>query len=60
MTERSATRKEIEQRLRDYVPTSLPSLDKADSPAALATAGAGGALLGFLWGFRRGRRKRRS
>jgi len=60
MTERSATRKEIEKRLRDYVPASLPSFDETDSPAALAAAGAGGALVGFVWGFRRGRRKRRS
>jgi len=59
MTNPSATRKEIEQRLREYVPTSMPSLDHADSPATLAAAGAGGVLVGFLWGFVKGRKRRR-
>jgi hypothetical protein len=59
MTERSSTRKELESRLREYVPSTMPSLDRADAPANLAAAGAGGALLGFVWGFLKGRRRRR-
>jgi membrane associated rhomboid family serine protease len=59
MIERSPARAELESRLRDLVPTSPLTLDGADPKSAAAAAGAGGLVVGFLWGYLRGRRSRK-
>ena len=53
----SATRRELEQRVREVVPANPLSL-RGDDPADTAIAGVGGLLIGYVWGFWRGRRSR--
>ena len=53
----SATRRELERTLREVVPTK-PLAIRTDDPADAAIAGVGGLLVGYVWGFRRGRRSR--
>jgi hypothetical protein len=55
--EQSATRRELEERLRALLPTRLGGA--ATSNPVVAGAGLGGLLSGFVWGWLRGRRRRR-
>ena len=61
MTEQSATRRELEAKVRSMLPDagSLPSLDGSQKPT-LAAIGVGGVLSGYLWGRIRGRRVRKA
>jgi len=47
----------LEHRVREFVPANPLSLH-TDDPADTAIAGVGGLLLGYVWGFWRGRRSR--
>ncbi len=53
----SATRRDLERSLREIVPAN-PLTIRTDDPADTAIAGVGGLLLGYVWGFWRGRRSR--
>ena len=53
----SSSRGDLEKAVRAIVPPRLPVL--RDDPANVALAGAGGTLVGFVWGYWRGRRRRR-
>lgn len=53
----SATRRDLERTLREVVPAN-PLTIRSDDPADAAIAGVGGLLLGYVWGFWRGRRTR--
>jgi len=53
----SATRRDLERSLREVVPSS-PLTIRSDDPADAAIAGVGGLLIGYIWGFWRGRRTR--
>ena len=57
MREQSATRRELEEKLRALVPAHLG--EAATSNPVVAGAGLGGLLSGFVWGWFRGRRRRR-
>ncbi len=59
MKKSSATRDELERRLRDLVPTSPLSLNDRDPKSAAAAAGASGLLAGYVWGWFRGRRSKK-
>jgi hypothetical protein len=54
--EQSATRRELEEKLRALVPSRAGSA-KPSNPV-VAGAGLGGLLSGFAWGWLRGRRRR--
>ena len=56
MSHDSATRRELEAKLRELVPAQNPLKDVDEGPASLATAGVGGLLTGYVWGRLRGRR----
>ncbi len=59
MTERSATRRELESSLRSLLPSQadLQGLTIKQKPAT-AIAGIGGLLTGYAWGWIRGHRAR--
>lgn len=57
MTEPSATRRELEEKIRRILPRREGD-DAAQSPSA-AGAGVGGLLVGFAWGWVRGWRRAR-
>ncbi len=57
MTEPSATRRELEEKIRRLLPRRDGD-DAAKSPTT-AGAGVGGLLVGFAWGWVRGRRRAR-
>lgn len=61
MSEQSATRRELEAKVRSILPDSgsLPSFDGSQRPT-LAAIGVGGVLSGYLWGRIRGRRVRKA
>jgi fructose-specific phosphotransferase system IIC component len=54
--EQSATRRELESKIRALLPLRVGGT-KASNPV-VASAGVGGLLSGFVWGWLRGRRKR--
>lgn len=56
MREQSATRRELEEKMRALIPSRLA--DAASSNPAVAGAGFTGLVSGFFWGWLRGRRKR--
>ncbi len=53
----STTRRDLERTLREVVPAH-PLAIRTDDPADAAIAGVGGLLVGYVWGFWRGRRTR--
>ena len=53
----TATRRELERCVRKVVPVT-PLID-VDDPADAALTGVGGLLVGYVWGFVRGRRTRK-
>jgi hypothetical protein len=55
--EQSATRRELEEKIRALLPTRLGGAVKQTSPV-VASAGLGGLLSGFVWGWLKGRRGR--
>lgn len=59
MREQSDTRKRLERALRELLP-ELPDTDgRDDATTATATAGVGGLVAGYFWGFLRGRKSAR-
>jgi len=54
--ERSATRRELEEKVRALVPTRLGGSPPTNP--VVASAGLGGLVSGFVWGWLRGRRRR--
>lgn len=56
MREESATRRELEEKIRALLPVR-PGAGKPSNPV-VAGAGLGGLLSGFVWGWLRGRRGR--
>ncbi|MHB1087957.1 MAG: hypothetical protein ACYC19_04235 [Acidimicrobiales bacterium] len=60
MSEPSATRRELEQSIRELIPTSLPGQGTLSSQkSTTAAAGVGGLFTGYIWGWIRGRRARK-
>lgn len=57
MTARPASRTVLEQKLRAVVPSAPMSLGTSDPRTNSAVAGATGLVLGFIWGWLRGRRR---
>lgn len=57
MREPSATRRELEEKIRELLPTRLGRGAKPSNPL-VAGAGLGGLLSGFVWGWLKGRRGR--
>lgn len=59
MIEPSATRRELEQSIRDLLPQEFPTTDDlASKKSTTATVGLGGLFTGYVWGWVRGRRSR--
>ncbi|HET8990389.1 MAG TPA: hypothetical protein VFN59_04745 [Acidimicrobiales bacterium] len=57
----SATRAELEAKMRAILPARSPGRGStADPRADTATAGVGGLLVGYVWGWWRGRRGARA
>ena len=53
----SATRAELERKMRSILPARTPGSGAAADPQAdVAAAGVGGLLVGYVWGWWRGRR----
>ncbi|MFI5035275.1 MAG: hypothetical protein ACHQFZ_03615 [Acidimicrobiales bacterium] len=57
MRQPSATRRELEEKIRALIPVRLGGAAKPTNPV-VAGAGVGGLLSGFVWGWLRGRRGR--
>ncbi|MGB8180391.1 MAG: hypothetical protein WCF63_09520 [Acidimicrobiales bacterium] len=61
MSERSATRRELEASLRSFLPKEVQvGGSLTDSKPTVAAVGVGGVLTGYVWGRLRGRRLRKS
>ena len=62
MTTPSATRGELERKIRSILPARIPGggATTADPQADAAAAGVGGLLVGYVWGWWRGRRGARA
>ncbi|HQU25548.1 MAG TPA: hypothetical protein PLS29_00805 [Acidimicrobiales bacterium] len=61
MTNPSATRGELERKMRSILPARVPGKGVALDPQAdAAAAGVGGLLVGYVWGWWRGRRGARA
>ncbi|MBW4077585.1 MAG: hypothetical protein HIU84_03555 [Acidobacteria bacterium] len=60
MSEPSATRRELEQSIRELIPTSRsPQSPLATQKSTTAAVGVGGLFTGYVWGWLRGRRSRK-
>jgi hypothetical protein len=58
--EQSATRQELEARLRSLLPDQLQIGESiGSSKPAVAALGVGGVMTGYVWGWFRGRRSRK-
>ncbi len=57
--ERSPARVDLEKRLRDLIPSNSFQLDDSNQLVTTAAVGTGGVVVGFIWGWLRGRRQRR-
>jgi hypothetical protein len=53
---RSATRRELEEKIRALIPSRLGGTTPTNP--VVASAGLGGLVSGFVWGWLRGRRRR--
>jgi hypothetical protein len=61
VSERSATRRELEASLRSFLPKEVQMGGSlSDSKPTVAAVGVGGVLTGYVWGRLRGRRLRKS
>ncbi len=61
MTTPSATRNELERKMRSLLPARRVGEGTAPDPQAdVAAAGVGGLLVGYVWGWWRGRRGARA
>lgn len=61
MSEHSTTRAELERALRDLVPARVAGASRAEPPeSTTAAAGVGGLIVGYAWGWWRGRRGARA
>ncbi len=56
MSHDSATRRELANSLRAFLPAVEPIKDVSEQPATIASVGVGGLLTGYFWGRLRGRR----
>jgi hypothetical protein len=60
VTERSATRRELEASLRAFLPDEVQIGNSlTGSKPAVAALGVGGVMTGYVWGWIRGRRSRK-
>ncbi len=61
MSDRSATRRELEASLRSFLPKEVQIGGfLTDSKPTVAAVGVGGVVTGYLWGRLRGRRLRKA
>lgn len=60
VSEPSATRRELEQSIRDLLPGDFPSSGAlASQKSTTAAVGLGGLFTGYVWGWLRGHRSRK-